>query len=123
MLSNNLQPSWQQLLSLLCVKIWNLGEIIAGSIIATDGFGGKYFVITRSLMLHVLSPQFIILLLLFFCLDSLIYIAIEDQSKSYLMLKVRKIIFFLIRASGSISFTLCVLSCSVVSDSLQAHEL
>ena len=63
-------------------KIWDLGEIIAGSVIATDGFGGKYFVITHSLMLDVLSPQFIILLLLFFCLDSLIHIAIEDQSKS-----------------------------------------
>ena len=114
----------QQLLSLLCVKIWDLGDITEGSVIATDGLGGKYFVITCSLILGVLSPQFIILLLLFFCLGSLIHIAIEDQSKSnYLMLKVRKLVFSLISASGSILFALYVLSCLVVSDSLQTHEL
>lgn len=48
-----------------------------------------------SLILGILSPQFINLLLLF-PLDSLIHITVEDQSRrNYLMLKVRKCLIFL----------------------------
>ena len=59
--------------------IWNLRETVERSRVATNGFGGSYFVTTCSLILDVVSAYFVIFSL--FSLDSLIDIAIGNPRK------------------------------------------